>query len=75
MLLVSVISFSLIFLAPGDPAVVLLTSPEGSPSQEAIEMFKVRMGMDQPVYIQYLNWLNRLIHGDLGYSYESFDLA
>ncbi|HON35573.1 MAG TPA: ABC transporter permease [Methanothrix sp.] len=71
MLLVSVISFSLIFLAPGDPAVVLLTSPEGSPSQEAIEMFKVRMGMDQPVYIQYLNWLNRLIHGDLGYSYIS----
>ncbi|MBK7386476.1 MAG: ABC transporter permease [Methanothrix sp.] len=71
MLLVSVISFSLIFLAPGDPAVVLLTSPEGSPSQEAIEKFKVRMGMDQPVYIQYLNWLNRLIHGDLGYSYIS----
>jgi len=71
MLLVSAISFSLVFLAPGDPAVVLLTSPDGSPSQEAIEEFRVRMGMDQPVYIQYLNWLDRLVHGDLGYSYIS----
>ena len=71
MLLVSAISFSLVFLAPGDPAVVLLTSPEGNPSQEVIEEFRMRMGMDQPVYVQYLSWLNRLIHGDLGYSYVS----
>ncbi|NPV62673.1 MAG: ABC transporter permease [Methanotrichaceae archaeon] len=68
---VSIISFSLVFLAPGDPAEVLLSSPQGSPSPEMIEAYRVRMGFDQPVYVQYLLWLNNLLHGDLGYSYMS----
>ncbi len=71
MLFVSVLSFSLIFLAPGDPVSVILTSPDGSPSLQAIEDFRVRMGFDQPIYIQYLHWLNNLLHGDFGYSYIS----
>ncbi len=71
MLFVSVLSFSLIFLAPGDPVSVILTSPDGSPSPQAIEDFRVRMGFDQPIYIQYLHWLNNLLHGDFGYSYIS----
>jgi peptide/nickel transport system permease protein len=70
-LFVSIISFSLVFLAPGDPAEVLLSSPQGSPSPEVIEAFKIRMGFDQPVYVQYLRWLNNVLHGDLGYSYMS----
>jgi peptide/nickel transport system permease protein len=68
---VSIISFSMVFLAPGDPAEILLTSPEGSPSPEAIEAFRVRMGLDQPVYVQYLRWLDGILHGDFGYSYMS----
>ena len=68
---VSIISFSMVYLAPGDPAEILLASPEGSPSPEAIEAFRVRMGLDQPIYVQYLRWLENLLHGDLGYSYMS----
>ena len=71
LIFVSIISFSLVFLAPGDPAEVLLTSPQGSPSPEVIEAFRVRMGFDQPVYVQYLRWLNNMLHGDFGYSYMS----
>ncbi len=71
MLFVSIISFSLVFLAPGDPAEVLLTSPQGSPSPGVIEEYRVRMGFDQPVYIQYIRWLNNVLHGDLGYSFMS----
>ena len=68
LLLVSIISFSMIYLAPGDPAEVLLTSPQGGVDQKAVEEFRTRMGMDQPVYIQYASWLLRAVRGDLGYT-------
>jgi len=71
LLFVSIISFSMVYLAPGDPAEVLLMSPEGSPSPEAIDAFRVRMGLDQPIHVQYLRWLDNVIHGDFGYSYMS----
>jgi peptide/nickel transport system permease protein len=71
LLFVSIISFSMVYLAPGDPAEVLLMSPEGSPSPEAINAFRVRMGLDQPIHVQYLRWLDNVLHGDLGYSYMS----
>ncbi len=67
--LVSIISFSLIHITPGDPAEILLTGPGGGADPEAVEEFRVRMGLDQPFYIQYLRWLNNVLHGDLGYSY------
>jgi len=71
LLFVSIISFSMVYLAPGDPAEVLLMSPNGSPSPEAIDAFRVRMGLDQPIHVQYLRWLNNVVHGDFGYSYMS----
>ena len=71
LLFVSIISFSMVYLAPGDPAEILLMSPEGSPSPEAIDAFRVRMGLDQPIYVQYLRWLDNVLHGDFGYSYMS----
>ncbi|MFB3763882.1 MAG: nickel ABC transporter permease [Methanotrichaceae archaeon] len=69
LLIVSFISFSLIYLAPGDPAEILLTSPQGGVDQKAVEEFRLKMGMDQPLYIQYIKWLSRAVRGDLGYSY------
>ena len=71
LLFVSMVSFSMAYLAPGDPAEILLMSPEGSPSPEAIDAFRVRMGLDQPIHIQYLRWLEKVLHGDLGYSFMS----
>jgi peptide/nickel transport system permease protein len=62
---VSIIVFALIQLAPGDAA-SLLIPPEAS--KEVAEQIRAKLGLDQPVYIQYIRWLGRLVQGDLGAS-------
>jgi peptide/nickel transport system permease protein len=69
--LVSLISFSLLFIIPGDPAETILTGPSGGADPKAVEEFRIKMGLDKPVYIQYFTWLNDILHGNLGYSYRS----
>jgi peptide/nickel transport system permease protein len=41
-------------------------------SQAALEVKKVALGLDQPVYIQYFHWLKELLHGNLGYSMKNY---
>ena len=59
----------------------LIMSLAGSPldmmagprvTQAAIALREARFGLDQPMWMQYLNWLGELLHGNLGYSYHSF---
>ncbi|MFP4655286.1 MAG: nickel ABC transporter permease [Methanohalobium sp.] len=69
LLVISVISFSIIYIIPGDTAEILLTSPSGGSDQKAVEEFRKEMGLDEPLYIQYFNWLGNVLHGNLGYSY------
>ncbi|WP_440954300.1 nickel ABC transporter permease [Methanosarcina sp. Mfa9] len=69
LLLISTISFSILYITPGDPAEILLTGPGGGADPAAVEEFRVAMGLDRPLYEQYLHWLNNVLHGDLGYSY------
>ncbi|HIE31217.1 MAG TPA: ABC transporter permease [Methanosarcinales archaeon] len=71
LLLVSVVSFSIIYFAPGDPAEVLCTGPDGNVHPKSVEEFRIKMGLDKPLHIQYLIWLNNVLHGDFGYSYRS----
>ena len=66
LLLASFIVFFIIHLIPGDPVEVMLG--EGRYSQETYELLRKKMGLDEPLYIQYLHWLNRILHGDLGQS-------
>lgn len=66
LLLASFIVFFIIHLIPGDPVEVMLG--EGRYSQETYELLRKKMGLDEPLYIQYLRWLNRILHGDLGQS-------
>jgi peptide/nickel transport system permease protein len=65
---VSLVVFSLIRLAPGDAA-DLLIPPEAPP--EVAAAFRARFGLDQPLHIQYLTWLRRALAGDLGVSVVS----
>ncbi|NAT11370.1 glutathione ABC transporter permease GsiC [ANME-1 cluster archaeon AG-394-G06] len=67
--LVTLISFSLLFIIPGDPAETILTGPGGGADPKAVEEFRIKMGLDKPIYIQYFTWLNDILHGNLGYSY------
>ncbi len=62
---VSLIVFALINLIPGDPARILLGE---QPSKEALEVLRHQLGLDRPILVRYLIWLNRILHGDLGNS-------
>lgn len=64
-ILISILTFSLIQLAPYDAADTLIT-PEMSPAQ--IEARKAEFGLDKPVYIQYFAWAKNTLSGDFGYS-------
>lgn len=68
--LVSVIIFSLIHLAPGDPITFMFgaTRPGG---WELQEMMTKKYGLDKPLYTQYFIWLSGILHGDFGHSYIS----
>ncbi len=62
---VTIIAFALIHLAPGDPARTMLGQHA---TQQEINEIREKYGLDEPLYIQYVIWLNDVIHGDLGRS-------
>ena len=64
-LIITVICFALMNLAPYD-AIDAMTTPNMSP--ETVALIKAKYGYDQPVYIQYIRWLDGLINGNFGYS-------
>src|SRR5947209_4123951 len=68
-LLVGVITvnFILIHLAPGDPVSLLMGETEPTPEQLAA--LHARLGLDQPLYLQYFAYLGSVLRGDLGVSY------
>ena len=62
-LIITVICFALMNLAPYD-AIDAMTTPNMSP--ETVALIKAKYGYDQPVYIQYIRWLDGLINGNFG---------
>jgi peptide/nickel transport system permease protein len=66
LLLASFIVFFIIHLIPGDPVEVMLG--EGRYNKETYELLRKQMGLDEPLYVQYFHWLERLLQGDLGHS-------
>ena len=64
---VSVITFLIMFLIPGDPA-YLLAGKNASPARVA--EIRVQLGLNRPIYVQYGRFVDRLVHGNLGESYQ-----
>jgi peptide/nickel transport system permease protein len=62
---VSIVCFSLVYLAPGDPLETILPSDA---SADTIAMIKAAYGFDRPIPIQFLKWLGRVLVGDFGVS-------
>lgn len=62
---VTIVSFVLVYLAPGDPLSAI--APADAP-EEVIIALKSAYGLDKPVPVQYGLWLMRALHGDLGLS-------
>lgn len=64
--LVTIITFSLMQIIPGDPVVTMLGT-EATPQQ--IESLRHELWLDRPIYVQYIHWLNNVLHGDFGVSF------
>lgn len=64
--ILSVLVFTVARFMPGDPFTGLIT-PETDPA--TIEALRERAGLNEPIYIQYLNWLGNAFQGDFGMSY------
>src|SRR5215211_2539383 len=63
----SIVMFSLIHLAPGDPALAFIS--EQNSSADFIEQTRKNMGLDKPLPVQYAIWLGKIVRGDLGTAY------
>ncbi len=65
---ITIIIFLLINLAPGDPVMGMIDPTLGDFSADLIARERARLGLDQPLPVQYVLWLGRALRGDLGYS-------
>ena len=68
LLVVSVLVFALIHAAPGGPLSIYLSNPNVRP--EDIERLRRALGLDRPLWQQYLSWLMAFVRGDWGYSFS-----
>jgi peptide/nickel transport system permease protein len=68
---VSVIVFLMLYLTPGDPAIIYLGDTPATP--ERLVQIRHAMGLDRPLAVQYLAYLDRLVRGDLGRSLRNDD--
>lgn len=66
---VTVFSFFIVNLAPGNP-VEMFISPDAT--QADIELKKEALGLNDPIYVQYLRWMQNLLQGDFGYSFSTY---
>jgi peptide/nickel transport system permease protein len=68
---VSIITFALINLAPGDPAELMLRAEGMEPTREAVEALREELGLNEPVHVRYGQWLWGILHFDMGESYRT----
>ena len=61
--------FTLLYLTPGDPALMKLTAQGTAVTDELLELERERMGLNQPFLTRYINWILGILHGDFGLSY------
>ena len=61
--LVTVISFLLLQIVPGDPVIQILGA-KATPAQQ--EILRHELGLDKPVVVQYFSWIGGILHGDFG---------
>lgn len=65
LLLLSMASFALVHVIPGDPALVMMG---GEGTTQAVEELRHQLGLDRPLHVRYWEWLSHIFQGDLGQS-------
>jgi peptide/nickel transport system permease protein len=68
-LAITVLSFLLIRMTPGDPALVM-AGEAGAADQKYIDDLRHEFGLDKPLYVQLARYMEHVVQGDLGYSYR-----
>ncbi|MCC7285163.1 MAG: ABC transporter permease, partial [Burkholderiaceae bacterium] len=66
---ISVVLFTVLALAPGDPFEELATNPN-VPAEVKLAL-RAKFGLDDPVYLRYFHWASAMAHGDWGFSFIS----
>jgi peptide/nickel transport system permease protein len=66
---ISIVLFTVLALAPGDPFGELATNPAIPPEVQAA--LRLKFGLDDPIPVRYLHWLTAMLHGDWGFSFVS----
>lgn len=66
---ISLLSFYIIYLAPGDPVRIMYSATGIIPSEEVIFETREALGLNREIIIQYIDWLAHCIQGDFGISY------
>jgi peptide/nickel transport system permease protein len=64
----SIVMFTLIRLAPGDPALAMM-SPTAASNPQYLEQTRKNLGLDEPLPVQYITWLGNMLTGDFGTAY------
>jgi len=68
-LVVTMVVFFVMMIVPGDPVMVMLGAVDGARvSREVYDAMRLQLGLDKPLIVQYLNWLSKVLQGDLGTS-------
>lgn len=67
--IISIVTFALMTLAPGDP-IAMFQNPEGVNNADSLETLREDLGLNDPIYVQYLKWLKLVVvEGNMGYSF------
>ncbi len=69
LILATLLSFSIMQLAPGGPEKVLLAAEDATLDPSRIEELRERWGLNDPIPVQYVRWLGNVLTGDFGRSY------
>lgn len=66
---ISFLTFLITYLAPGDPVRTMFAATGMMPSEEVVQETREAMGLNRPLLVQYLSWLQNCLKGDFGTSY------
>jgi peptide/nickel transport system permease protein len=70
LILISIVSFSLTFVLPGDPALAIL-GEQNARDQRLYAQMRAQLGLDRPLPVQYVDWASHVLRGDFGISTTS----
>ena len=68
LLILSILIFGLQQLMPGDPALILAGEERGDPA--VLAAIRAELGLDKPIWQQYLMWMGKVLSGDFGFSWR-----